>query len=247
MAKFTKVNEELLAEQIEDQIYDMIVSENYQTGDKIPSENKLSVRFNVGRSTIREAIKILVSRNVLTTVRGSGTYVKNIIPSDMDPLNLRDLEDRLSLAMDLVELRMMLEPGVAELAAMHATDEQVQELEGICNRVEYKIQHNQNYINDDIELHTAIAKCARNKVMEQLIYIIETAVMMFVNVTHKKLIHETIETHRAVVDAIRKHDTIGARSAMAMHMTYNRNMIRQMLEEKAEKEKKRNDENEEIE
>ena len=136
MAKFTKVNEELLAEQIEDQIYDMIVSENYQTGDKIPSENKLSVRFNVGRSTIREAIKILVSRNVLTTVRGSGTYVKNIIPSDMDPLNLRELEDRLPLAMDLVELRMMLEPGVAELAAIHATDAQVQKLEEICQSYE---------------------------------------------------------------------------------------------------------------
>lgn len=232
MAKFTKVNEELLAEQIEDQIYDMILSENYQTGDKIPSENKLSIRFNVGRSTIREAIKILSSRNVLTTVRGSGTYVKNIVPSDMDPLNLRDLEDRLPLAMDLVDLRMILEPGVAELAAMHATDEEVQELEALCNRVEYKILHHQNYIKDDIDFHTAVAKYSRNKVMEQLIYIIETAVMMFVNVTHKKLTRETIETHRAVADAIKAHDTIGARSAMMMHMTYNRNLIRQMIEEK---------------
>lgn len=231
MARFTKVNEELLAEQIEDQIYDMIVSENYQTGDKIPSENKLAIRFNVGRSTIREAIKILSSRNVLATIKGSGTYVKNVIPSDVDPLNLRDLEDRLSLAMDLVDLRMILEPGVAELAAMHATDEEVQELENLCNRVEYKILHHQNYIKDDIDFHTMIAKCSRNKVMEQLIYIIETAVMMFVNVTHKKLTHETIETHRAVANAIKKHDTIGARSAMTMHMTYNRNMIRQMMEE----------------
>ena len=98
MAKFTKVKEELLAEQLEDQIYDMIVTENYQTGDKIPSENKLAIKYNVGRSTIREAIKILVSKNVLKTVKGSGTYVKNIVPSDLDPLNLRDLEDRLTLA-----------------------------------------------------------------------------------------------------------------------------------------------------
>lgn len=238
MAKFTKVKEELLAEQIEDQIYDMIVTENYQTGDRIPSENKLSVRFNVGRSTIREAVKILVSRNVLKTVRGSGTYVKNIIPSDVDPLNLRDLEDRLALAMDLVDLRMILEPGVAELAAMHATKEEAMQLEEICDRIEYKIDSNQNYIKDDIDFHTTVAKCSCNKVMEQMIYIIETAVMMFVNVTHKHLIRETIETHRAVADAIREHDTIGARSAMMMHMTYNRNMIRRMyLEEKTREEK----------
>lgn len=73
-------------------------------------------------------------------------------------------------------------------------------------------------------------------VVEQLIPIIDTAVMMFVNVTHKQLTEETIMTHRAVVDAIAERDTIGAKTAMMMHMTYNRNLIKKLM--KKEKSKK---------
>ena len=79
-----------------------------------------------------------------------------------------------------------------------------------------------------------MAECAKNKVVEQLIPIIDTAVLMFVNVTHTRLKEETIMTHRAVVDAIADHDSIGARSAMMMHMTFNRNMIRKLMKEKAQ-------------
>ena len=76
-----------------------------------------------------------------------------------------------------------------------------------------------------------MAECSKNKVVEQLIPIIDTAVLMFVNVTHKKLTDETIMTHRAVTEAIAKHDPIGAKTAMMMHMTFNRNMIRQLMKD----------------
>ena len=61
--------------------------------------------------------------------------------------------------------------------------------------------------------------------------IIDTAVMVFVNVTHKMLKEETLATHRAVVDSIIDRDPIGARTAMTMHMTYNRNLIRKLWKE----------------
>ena len=54
---------------------------------------------------------------------------------------------------------------------------------------------------------------------------------VFVNVTHKLLKEETIATHRAVVDAIADRDPIGAKSAMMMHMTYNRNLIKELIKE----------------
>ena len=68
-------------------------------------------------------------------------------------------------------------------------------------------------------------------VVEQLIPIIDTAVMMFVNVTHKQLTEETITTHRMIADAITAHDPIGARSAMTMHLTINRATIKKLYEE----------------
>ena len=105
------------------------------------------------------------------------------------------------------------------------------QLQSLCDLVERKIERGESYIADDIAFHTCVAECSGNKVVEQLIPIIDTAVLMFVNVTHQKLKKETIMTHRAVTDAIIERDPVGARSAMMMHMTFNRNMIKEMLKE----------------
>ena len=55
--------------------------------------------------------------------------------------------------------------------------------------------------------------------------------MMFVNVTHQKLIDETIQTHRMIVDAIASHDPTGAKAAMVMHMNFNRSVIKKLYDE----------------
>ena len=60
--------------------------------------------------------------------------------------------------------------------------------------------------------------------------IIQTAIVTFVNLTHRKLIEETIETHRAITEAILKGDSVGARCAMIMHLTYNRQMLMKLME-----------------
>ena len=80
-----------------------------------------------------------------------------------------------------------------------------------------------------------MAESSKNMVVEQLIPIIDTAVMMFVNVTHKKLIDETIMTHRMVVEAIEAHDPIGARNAMTMHLAFNRRMIKELYDKDRQK------------
>ena len=158
--------------------------------------------------------------------------MKELVPADLDPLNLRHVEDKVSLAMDLVDLRLILEPGIAELAAYNATEEEISRLKELCDTTEYKIEHNLYYIQDDIDFHTYIARCSKNKVVEQLISIIETAVLMFVNITHRQLMKETITTHRAITKAIADHDPIGARSAMTMHIAYNRSLIKKIYDER---------------
>lgn len=172
-----------------------------------------------------------MSRGILEVKQGSGTYVVNTNPIDMDPLGLRMVEDKMALALDLVNVRMILEPGIAEMAALNATDEDIEKLRFLCDQVEKKIGYGDSYIQDDIAFHTCVAECSKNKVVEQLILIIDTAVLKFVNVAHKKLTQETIMTHRAVLDAIVEHDPVGARSAMTMHMTFNRNMIKKLMRE----------------
>ena len=94
----------------------------------------------------------------------------------------------------------------------------------------YKIEHDLYYIQDDIDFHTYIARCSKNKVVEQIISIIETAVLMFANLTHRRLRQETIITHRAITKSIAEHDPVGARSAMTMHISYNRAAIKEIYD-----------------
>ena len=229
--ELSNLKNKLLAEQVQEQIYQYILETPIAVGAKLPNEFELGGRFGVGRSTIREAVKLLISRGILEVRRGSGTYVVSTTPVDMDPLGLWAVEDKMALALDLVNVRIILEPGIAEMAALNATQEDVLKLRNLCDSVERKIKIGDSYIEDDIAFHTCVAECSKNKVVEQLIPIIDTAVLMFVNVTHKKLTHETIMTHRAVTEAIAEHDPIGAKTAMMMHMTFNRNMIRQLMKD----------------
>lgn len=231
MDDLSELKNKLLAEQVQEQIYQYILNAPLAVGDKLPNEFKLAERFSVGRSTIREAVKLLISRGILEVRRGSGTYVVGLIPAASDPLGLRLITDKMALAMDLVNVRMLLEPGIAEMAALNAKQADIDKLRILCERIERKIEQGENYSEDDIAFHTCVAECSGNKVVEQLVPIIDTAVLMFVNVTHKMLTKETVMTHRAILEAINRHDPIGARSAMMMHMTFNRNLIQKMEEE----------------
>lgn len=89
---YEKVDQKLLVPQIEDQLMIYIQQEQIAVGSILPSEHKLSERFGVGRSTVREAIKSLVTRGILEVKRGSGTFVKNPELDNGDPLGLSKIE-----------------------------------------------------------------------------------------------------------------------------------------------------------
>ena len=230
MSEFSHLKNKLLAEQVEDQIYHYILDEALEPGAKLPNEFALGEKFRVGRSTIREAVKLLSSKGIVEVRQGSGTYVVTTVKGLSDPLNLRSVQDKNALAFDLVNVRLLLEPGIAEMAAQNATPEDIERLQRLCERVETKIHEGDRYIEDDIAFHTCIAESSKNLVVGQLIPVIDTAVMMFVNVTHKKLIDETIMTHRMITEAIANHDPLGAKAAMVMHLNFNRSYIKKVYD-----------------
>ena len=184
MSEFSHLKNKLLAEQVEDQIYHYILDEALEPGAKLPNEFALGEKFRVGRSTIREAVKLLSSKGIVEVRQGSGTYVVTTVKG----------------------------------------------LRRLCERVETKIHEGDRYIEDDIAFHTCIAESSKNLVVGQLIPVIDTAVMMFVNVTHKKLIDETIMTHRMITEAIANHDPLGAKAAMVMHLNFNRSYIKKVYD-----------------
>ncbi len=231
MYQFEKIDKRLLGEQIEEELMNYILQERLEVGQKIPNEFELAERFGVGRSTVREAVKALASKGILEVRRGSGTYVAGTSLPGEDPLGLSKLSDKYKLALELLDVRLMLEPEIAASAAEQATREEIQELVRLCDETEALYRSGKNHISKDIEFHTGIARCSKNRVVATLVPIINTAVMTFANLTHRMLRDETIETHRAVVNAIADHDSVGARCAMITHLTYNRQAIRRLWKE----------------
>ncbi len=237
MYQYKKMDKRLLAAQIEDELMHLIVQESVKVGQKIPNEFKLAEEFGVGRSTIREAVKSLVSKGVLEVRRGSGTYVISTGFQENDPLGLSRLQNnKYKLALELFDVRLMLEPEIAALAAEYAEEEELAQLVRLCDETEQMYQDGKNHISKDIEFHTCIARCSKNRVVETLIPVIHTAVTTFANLTRRTLMQETIETHRAVVNAISDRDPVGARCAMVMHLTYNRQALVRQLKEQQRKE-----------
>lgn len=220
-----------LAEQVADHILNYIIRHELEVGAKLPNEFDLAEGIGVGRSTIREAIKILVSRNIVEIRRGAGTFVSDRQGVAEDPLGLTFVKDKNHLAMDLLSVRLMLEPEIARMAAEHATKEQVEELYRQCDKVEAMIERGENHMQEDIVLHRMIAACSGNVVVEKLVPVINSSIAVFVDITSGRLREETIITHREVVDAIAAGDGETAKCSMEMHLLYNRRMIKKLGKE----------------
>jgi len=222
-----------LTETVSEQIIQYIRQNKLVPGDKLPTEYELAENLGVGRSTIRETFKILASRNILDIKQGAGTFVspKRGIPTD--PLGLTFIDDDTSLALDLVNVRLIFEPEMAALAAINATQEQCKEIEERCKKTEEIIQKGGLYREEDIALHQAIAAASGNKVILNLVPIIHSSVEKSIAVTLDALKENTLIYHRKIVDAIKSGDIQGARYAMIMHLNINRDYIIKKQKERA--------------
>lgn len=214
-----------LPELVAGQITSLIADNEYKKGEKLPNEFQLAESLNVGRGTIREAIKILVSRNIVEIRRGLGTFVAEKPGLVDDPLGLGFIENKTKLTIDLLEIRSMIEPEIAALAAERATDADIEKILNDCRAVEEKIERGESFEEEDIAFHKRIAKSSKNQVVLNVIPVIHSAIKELVEVTNAKLTEQTIRTHRMVADAIARRDSQAAREAMLAHMRYNKEYL----------------------
>lgn len=221
-----------LGQQTEDQLMEYILDNQIEVGSKIPNEFELAEMFHVGRSTVREAVKGLISRGILEVRRGDGTYVISRVYMENDVLGFGQIQDRYQLALDLFDVRLMIEPEIVTWACRKAKKEEISRLKELCDEVELLYKQGHNHVQKDIEFHTYLAKLSGNMVVERLIPVINTSVVVFANITYRSLMQETMVTHRAVVDAIERRDPVGAKCAMIMHLTYNRQALMEFLEKR---------------
>lgn len=217
--------EKRLPQKIAEDIIALILEENLKPGDKLPNETVLCQRLNVGRSSLREAMRALASRNIVTIRQGSGTYIASSTGVVDDPLGLSFINNKKKLIHDLMEIRFLLEPSIAALAAMHADDTEIKKICKLCDDVEELLKAHKDHSDKDIELHTAIALSSKNIVVPRLVPVIFRSIPLLIESTGNTLCNETIESHREIADAIAAHDAIRAHDAMYLHLVYNRKQI----------------------
>ena len=228
MLRSIKKTEKLLPEQVSEQITNLITQRQLRAGEKLPNEFELAEKLAVGRGTIREAIKILVSKNVVEIRRGCGTFVCSRPGVVDDPLGFAFICDKKKLALDLCEVRLMIEPEIAFLAAQRAKKEEVEELQKIADEVAVLCQNQEQHMEKDIEFHEQIAKLSKNNVVSNLVPVIKQGIAVFIQVTDRALAMETVRTHQRIVDAIKEGNSQKAKEAMLEHLTINRDLIQDL-------------------
>lgn len=223
----------LISKSKSDVIYDAIVKliedGTFKKGVALPSEFELAKSLNVGRSTIREAVKKLVSQNILEIKRGQGTYISELPGVLSDPFGFRFNSNKIQLGIDLCEIRLMIEPTLAYQAALKATPKQIAEMEKYHNEVADLISHGKNHELADIEFHTSIANCSTNTVLKSMMQVIYEAIKYIIDITDRSLCNEAVEVHAMILDAIKNKDPQSAHSAMVLHISQNKQALLKKL------------------
>jgi len=221
----------LRSQEAADLIIELIRNTPYEPGDRIPNELELSNKLNVARSTVREAVKVLISRNVLNIRRGVGTFVSETPGLVEDPWGLTFLLSDIEIAGQLLELRIILEPEMARLAAARATDDEIAAIKECCAKTEDKIFSGEPHFNEDIAFHLAISNASHNIAASNVLkQVYAQSIPLQTTLSRNSLLKETIETHTLITESIEKHDGDAAFSAMKDHLEYNRKIIAQLQE-----------------
>jgi GntR family transcriptional repressor for pyruvate dehydrogenase complex len=202
-------------------IKDMILDGRLRPGQRLPPERAVSEALGVSRPTVREAIRSLQAMNILESRHGSGTYVASLSVEEL----LGPLQFVLALAegglAHLFEVRLLLEPGAAALAAERAGTEDVAALRECITRAQVEDTGNADaFLELDTELHERIVRAAGNPLLEHLLAAISALGRQSRAYTARLpgVLDRTIAEHETIVDAIAAGDAAGARAAMEAHI-----------------------------
>jgi GntR family transcriptional regulator, transcriptional repressor for pyruvate dehydrogenase complex len=201
-------------------IKDMILDGRLAPGQRLPPERALSEALGVSRPTVREAIGSLQAMNILESRHGAGTFVASLSVEEL----LRPLQFALSLAdgglEHLFEVRLLLEPGAAGLAAVRASEDDIAAIRDCAERAEAEIGKPELMRALDTELHERIVLASGNPLLEHLHAATSALGAESRSYTTRLpgVLDETIAEHGEIVAAISAGDEDRARLAMEAHL-----------------------------
>lgn len=215
-------NVEMLVRSLSDYLMDAMMSGKLKTGDMLPSDRQLSATFGVGRTPIREALKVLSILGLIQIFPGKGTFIAS---QNTDlffaPLSWSFLLGQSSTT-QIVDVRNVLEVESARLAACNATHEQLDDLTRVFDqmRVAYTKSNFQAFLDMDIDFHLAVAKCSANAIILNLLTT-SRKLLTYISksgISTVTTIQAIYEEHEAIFGAIRKKNSAQSQKAMEQHL-----------------------------
>ena len=190
------------------QIKDIVKSGELKRGDKLPSERELALRLNVSRTSVREAIKALETLGLVESKHGGGNYIKN----DFEDILLEPLSIAFMLLgsnnSEILELRKVIEPEVASMAAKNSTENEIKELENIIEKLS-NTTDSKICASLDKEFHYVIAKASKNHLLSTIVFSVSSLIEEYIDESKMYEIdrEKVINDHKIILEAIISHDS----------------------------------------
>ncbi|WP_405218746.1 FadR/GntR family transcriptional regulator [Agrococcus sp. Ld7] len=212
-----------------DQLLDAIIAGTLTAGEPLPPEGELAVDFGVSRLTMREAVRLLQAQGVIVQVPGSRHRIAPVAQwTGMDAVvrHARSAGQRRTSSLELLEVRMMIETGAAQLAAERRTDEHLATLDDALERMQHHhaAAEIDAFVAADLEFHDTVLHAADNRILIAALLPLTSILTETRGETSAvpEIRSHAIDEHQGVLDAVRRSDPEAARAAMARHMVQTR-------------------------
>ncbi|MDC8106382.1 MULTISPECIES: FadR/GntR family transcriptional regulator [Chryseobacterium] len=206
----TQIQKKTLAQEVAERLTEGILNETYSIGDQLPTEPELMKVYGVGRSSIREAIKILSIKGVLSVQQGVGTFVvsKNVQESLEIQMSNAEIEE-------VEEVRSLLESKVAAKAALNHTEAQLKTIKEYLDLRNKFAEENMalECYQADINFHLSIAEACGNKLLKEIYKIASRQVLRVFESSHKnntEAFRISQKLHAELYEYIRNRDADNA-------------------------------------
>ena len=211
-----------LYEQIVQQIEESIVKGDLKPGDQLPAERDLAQRFGVSRTAVREAVKALREKGLVEAYSGKGTFITNgTTQAVRQSLDLMVKIGQTEGTGHLAELRAILEPEIAALAAGRIQEPELATMREAVSVMDGAGQDPEAYIEADLDFHLALAEAAANplilSLLDSIVGLLREQRLRIFRVPGGP--ERGQSHHKRILEAVEHRDVQKARDAMRAHLT----------------------------
>lgn len=220
MTESPAVSTRRLHEQVLNALVERIVTEEFGVGDSLPSEAELCEVYNVSRSSVREALRVLAEKGLIEVRHGLGTRVNPIEQWDfLDALVLnarRRTGGMPSISRDALEALEIIECEVAALAAARAEAKDRQSLEAALDRMRRSLEESAAFAEAEFAFHKTLLEATRNRILIRMAAPIRELLEYGIQTTSsvKGVLDGALREHEALYKAVSSGDGDGARNSM---------------------------------